>query len=419
MGATLPVPDHRMPMKPSFALVPALSLTMLISWGSLYYAFALLAKPMQADLHANPALVMGAYSTGLVVWGLCAYPAGRLMDRIGGRCAMALGSGLCGGLFAAWSLVQSPWALYLVWIGLGAGMALTLYEPAFAVLVAADPVAYRRRMAILTLAGGLASTAFWPLTQWLADALGWRGTVLVYAAMHLLVCTPLHWFALPADVPATAGPAPEAESALAFQPRTALRQALRNPAFWWLVISFVAFGFVNSAMATHMVPMLESTGVGLVFAMTIAALIGPMQVAGRSADLLLAHRVSPHTVGAIAVLLTPAALLLLWVAPARPVLLYVFAALYGAGLGLNTIVRASAPLEVFGAEGYASVSGALHGPARLARAAGPLAGTFLFAIHERYDTVLAAMIACAAIGAASHLFATSAEPKSPPASSGG
>jgi MFS family permease len=394
-------------MKHTPALVPALSLTMLISWGSLYYAFALLAKPMEADLRASAALTMGAYSAGLVAWGVCAYPAGRLMDRIGGRCSMAFGSCLCGVLFAAWSFVESPWALYLVWGGLGAGMALTLYEPAFAVLVAADPAAYRRRMALLTLAGGLASTVFWPLTQLLADALGWRGTVQVYAAMHLLVCAPLHWFALPAGVPqAVAATAAEGDSS-APSARSSLRQALHSANFWWLALSFVAFGFVNSAMATHMVPMLQSTGVGLVFAMTIAALIGPMQVAGRSTDLLLTGRVSSRTVGTIAVLLTPVALLVLWVASTAPMLLYVFAALYGAGLGLATIVRASAPIEVFGAAGYASVSGALHGPARLARAAGPLAGTFLFAIHQRYETVLAAMIGCAAIGAASHLFAIS------------
>jgi MFS family permease len=396
-------------MTSSPVLVPALSLTMLISWGSLYYAFALLAKPMETELQASAALTMGAYSAGLVAWGLCAYPAGRLMDRIGGRRSMTLGSCLCGVLFAAWSVVESPWALYLVWAGLGAGMALTLYEPAFAVLVAADPATYRRRMALLTLAGGLASTVFWPLTQVLADALGWRATVQVYAALHLLVCAPLHWFALPAGVPqavaapAAGGAAPSAGSAL--------RQALHSANFWWLALSFVAFGFVNSAMATHMVPMLQSTGVGLVFAMTIAALIGPMQVAGRSTDLLLTGRVSSRTVGAIAVLLTPVALLVLWVAPAAPLLLYVFAAFYGAGLGLATIVRASAPLEVFGAAGYASVNGALHGPARLARAAGPLAGTFLFAIHQRYDTVLAAMIACAAIGAASHLLVMSRSPR--------
>lgn len=387
--------------KQSSALVPALSLTLLISWGSLYYAFALLAEPMQAELGSGAALTMGAYSAGLVAWGLCAYPAGRLMDRIGGRRSMTLGSCLCGVLFAAWSLVQSPWALYLVWAGLGAGMALTLYEPAFAVLVAADPAAYRRRMAVLTLAGGMASTVFWPLTQLLAGTLGWRDTLLAYAALHLLVCAPLHWFALPVDAPR---PATQSTSSPA---RPAPGQVLRSPEFWWLAVSFAAFGFVNAAMATHMVPMLESTGVGPASAMAIAALIGPMQVAGRSADLLLAGRVGPRTVGTVAVLLTPAALLVLWAAPATQALLYVFAALYGAGLGLATIVRASAPLEVFGSAGYASVSGALHGPARLARAAGPLAGTFLLAINQRYETVLAAMIACATVGAASHLLVMS------------
>lgn len=393
-------------MTSSRALVPALSLTLLISWGSLYYAFALLAKPMQADLQADAALVMGAYSAGLVVWGLAAYPVGRLIDRIGGRCAMTLGSCLCGGLFAAWSFVHSPWALYLIWIGLGAGMALTLYEPAFAVLVAVDPKAYQRRMAILTLAGGLASTVFWPLTQLLADRLGWEGTVRAYAALHLLVCAPLHWFALPAGVPQSSAAA-ATEVGRAASAGEALRQALHSPNFWWLAISFLAFGFVNSAMATHMVPMLLSTGVGLAFAMAIAALIGPMQVVSRSANLLLAHRASPRTVGVFVVLLTPAALLLLWAAPAAPILLYLFAAFYGAGLGQGTIVRAAAPLQVFGAAGYASISGALIAPERLARAAGPLAGTVLFAIHQRYDTVQAVLIASAGLGAACYLLVMS------------
>lgn len=388
-------------MKPSRLLVPALSLTLLLSWGSLYYGFAVLLPSLQADLHCSPAWAMGAYSTALLVWGLCAYPVGRLIDRHGGRWAMTLGSCLSGVLFAALSRTDSLWAFYLVWAGLGACMALTLYEPAFAVLVDAWPQAYRRRMGLLTLAGGLASTAFWPLTHVLVDTLGWRTTVLVFASIHLFICAPLHGLVLPASrqggrrLPAPAMPRSGA-------PGSTVRADLRSGAFGLLALSFTAFGFVTSAMAAHVLPMLESTGVTPATALAIAALIGPMQVAGRCTDLLLAGRLHPFAVGVVTVALIPVALAALWAATSTFVLLYGFALIYGAGLGLLTLVRATTPVELFGAAGFATISGALSGPAVLARSAGPLAGT-LIAMHHPYDTVLLVLLVCASGGAAAYL----------------
>jgi MFS family permease len=383
-------------------LVPALSLTLLLSWGSLYYAFAMLVRPLQMELRWSAASAMGAYSTALVVWGLCTVPVGRFIDRHGARWAMTLGSCLCGVLFVALSRTQSIWVFYLVWAGLGASMALTLYEPAFAVLVDAWPGAYRRRMGVLTLAGGLASTVFWPLTHVLVTALGWRDTVLVYASVHLFVCAPLHWFALPAPRPRSL-PISLAGTPASVAPRSATRLALRSPAFWLLAFSFAAFGFVTSAMATHVVPMFESTGAAPATAIAIAALIGPMQVAGRSTDLLLAGRLSPLAMGVFTVALIPIALIVLWAATDAFVLLYGFAVIYGVGLGLLTIVRATTPVEIFGADGYATVSGALSGPSILARGAGPLAGTYLIAMHHAYDTVLLILLVCALGGAVAYL----------------
>lgn len=391
-------------MNPSRLLIPALSLTLVLSWGSLYYAFAMLAHAMQAELHWSGPSVMGAYSVALLVWGLCSYPVGRIIDRCGGRMVMTLGSCLCGVLFVALSRVESLWAFYGVWAGLGAGMALTLYEPAFAVLVEAWPNAYRRRMGALTLAGGLASTAFWPLTHALAATLGWRDTVLVYAAIHLLVCAPLHWFVLPTSQP-RGHLAQQEGSGFSAVPQLSMRLAMRSTAFWLLTASFAAFGFVTSAIATHAVAMIESRGTTTAAALAIAALIGPMQVASRSTEILLAHRLNPLTTGSITVMLVPFAVLALWAASSTVVLLYAFAGIYGVGLGLLTIVRATTPVEIFGAGGYASMSGALNGPSVLARAAGPLAGTFLIALHHSYSTVLLVLLACAVGGAAAYVLA--------------
>src|SRR5262249_32578230 len=77
--------------------------------------------------------------------------------------------------------------------------------------------AARRPITALTLAGGFASTVSWPATHVLLEAVGWRGTYLVYAALLALVAAPLHAFALPrtrADVAAPTGQSVQAPSAV-------------------------------------------------------------------------------------------------------------------------------------------------------------------------------------------------------------
>ena len=154
-------------------------------------------ESVRRELGASPPVVVGAYSVALLVSGLVAAPVGRHIDRHGARRAMTAGSiGAALGL-AAFSQVTSVAGLYAAWAGLGAVMGLTLYEPAFASLALVFRADLRQAITVLTLAGGLASTVFWPLTQWLASSLGWRDAVLVLAAINLLVCVPLHALFLP------------------------------------------------------------------------------------------------------------------------------------------------------------------------------------------------------------------------------
>src|SRR5205085_12105308 len=122
---------------------------------------------------------------------------GTLIDRYGGHWVMPVGSLL--GAVGLFGLVQAASvAAYLaVWVVLGVAMAASLYDPAFATLGRIFGTRARQPITALTLAGGFASTVSWPATQALLDAIGWRGTYLVYAALLAGVAAPLHWFALP------------------------------------------------------------------------------------------------------------------------------------------------------------------------------------------------------------------------------
>ena len=157
--------------------ISTLGITQIISWGTLYYSIAVLAKPIQMELGFSEFQVFGAFTAALFLSGLAAPFVGRLIDAQGGRNAMATGSALGALAFAAIG-ASSAFPLFLAgWCIAGLAMAACLYEAAFATLNRCTaPERYRRAVTALTLFGGFASTVFWPVTHVLQAEGGWRAT---------------------------------------------------------------------------------------------------------------------------------------------------------------------------------------------------------------------------------------------------
>lgn len=380
-------------------VIVALGVTQIVSWGSIYYLFALLLEPLQQALGAGRGEVVGAFSIGLLASGLGAPLVGRVIDRRGGRAVMTIGS-LAGALLLfALSRVESLATLYATWFGLGCVMAATLYEPAFAVVTQVFRAGYRRAITLLTLFGGFASTVFWPLTTALIEWLGWRDAVVVLAAVNLLVCVPLHALLLPRGAAGAPVAQPEAAGAPVVS-RAAHADWQRSPAFYGLALAYVGHALVISGLAVHLIALLGERGLDATTVAWIGALIGPMQVAGRIAELAVSGRMSAIQVGRVAVLLLPAALLVLWVADAHIALLVLFAVLYGAGNGTMTVVRGTVPVELFGRERYGTITGLLAAPSLIARAAGPTVVALIWAGSGGYDETLLWLAGVGALGAA-------------------
>ena len=370
----------------------ALGVTQLISWGSIYYAFALLIDPLAQAVAADRATVVGAFSVALLVAGLMSAPIGSLIDRVGGRWVMSAGSAFGALLLAALAHVDSVLQLYLVWAGLGAVMAATLYDPAFAVLAQAFHNHQRKAITIVTLFGGFASTVFWPLTQALVASIGWQQALFVLALINLLVCLPLHVWLLPPR--GTAQPRAEGTAV----DKSALPSVLRDPAFWWLSAAFTGNALVFSAVSVHLIPLLSGKGMSLAEAAWIGALIGPMQVLGRLLEFGFLSKVPPSRVGAIAMWLLPLSLALLATLSGAGPAYALFALLYGTGNGVMTIVRGALPAELFGRANYGAVNGAMATPVLVAKAAGPTVASLVLAA---FAGPLHLLLFLAAVGAVS------------------
>jgi MFS family permease len=366
-----------------------LAITQLVSWGSIYYAFSVLSPDIQRDLRLSPSVVFGAFSWSLLVSGLLAPPVGVLLDRIGGRAVMGAGS-LVGALGLAILSQAASATMYLVaWTVLGAAMALVLYEAAFTTINREFENNPRQGISTLTLFAGFASTLFWPLTLKLNGLFGWRDTYLIYAALQLLLCAPLHAMLAVRARPDVVRLAQASHTGKNFT----LRESVRHPIFWWLAVAFATNSFVFSALSVHLLPLLNRLGHSMETVVIFAALIGPMQVAARSGERLYAQRSRPQSVGLVTFATLPFALVVLFLLGERQWAAAVFCLVYGMGNGILTIVRGTVPQAIFGRENYGAISGALSGPSLLLKALGPVAVASLLGLTQSVEVVIAVLFA--------------------------
>jgi MFS family permease len=393
-----------------WVIVSTLSVTETISWGIIYYAFGILLAPMEREMGWSRAESTAAFSIALLVSAAFAVPAGRWVDRGGARVMMTLGSCAAVALMVAWARVESLPALYLLWAGLGVTMAAVLYEPAFAVLAKWFVRDRERAFTILTLAAGLASTIFNPISSMLAAMLGWRDAVLALAAFLGATTIPMHAFLLrgrPADAGEPAREAADRESD-GQPPDVSARAALRTATFWFLALAFLIQSFAHAGISLHSVPMLIEWGYQPTFAATVIGLVGAMQVVGRLVFAPVRTRLSSRTVVMLILACQSVAFLVLWGVPGT-LGLFAFVGLFGMSNGMATLVRASIVAELWGRTHYGAIAGALSVASTLARAVAPLGIGIAYIAWGGYRPILVGLAILSALAVLSARRALSAK----------
>lgn len=366
--------------------VAVLGVTQILAWGAIFYPPVMTVPLIAADRGFSATFAMGGFSAGLLAAGFVSPTVGGLIDRFGGHRVMPFGSlagaaGLVGLTYAG-----HPVAYFAVWMLLGAAMAASLYDPAFATLGRIFGSHARQPITVLTLAGGFASTVSWPATYALLQPLGWQGTYLVYAALLAFVAAPLHAFALPRTrathdvVPAEGAPPPPP-----VRPAT-------GAAFMLLVAAFSAYAFIPSGLSAHLLAILQRAGIDAATVVLIGTLFGPSQVAARLCEFIFARNVHPLVMVRFAVSLLVLSFALLWVFGLSAPVAIVFAVMFGVANGLCTIARGAVPLALFGPAGYGRIIGRIAGPSLVITAIAPVVIAF---VAERASDAIALGVAAA------------------------
>jgi MFS family permease len=358
-------------------VVAALGTTQTLAWASSYYLPAILGAPIAAALGLGASVFFGIFSASLLLGAAISPWVGRLIDDHGGRAVLAASNMVLAAGLGVLGLAQGVVSLTVAWLILGIGMAIGLYDPAFATLTRLYGREARASITGITLIAGFASTVGWPASAWFEHAFGWRWACLIWAGLNLFAAMPLNWLAIPPVPPLP----PQGQSA-----RDALDPEPPRGAMPILAFYFCATAFVTGAMAAHLPRFLESAGASEAAAIAAGALVGPAQVAARLVEFGALRATHPVWSGRIAALMHPLGAGVL--AALGPAGIAFFALLHGAGNGLITIVRGTLPLAIFGPVGYGRRTGILAAPSRLALSAAP----FVFGVLLDWIGIFAVLI---------------------------
>ncbi len=362
-------------------IVGALSITETITWGIVYYGFAVFLTPMERDLGFSRVALTGAFSVGLLASALMGLPVGRWIDRHGARGLMTIGSCAAFALMLAWARVETLVGLYVVWALMGLAMAGTLYEPAFAAIIGWFSRHRDRALLTLTLAAGLASTIFVPIETWLLARMDWRTTLVTLAVFLAVTTIPIHAFVLRPP------PRTEAAGAGVVADRShSLGEALRTVVFWVLTAAFVASNFAVNAVTVHVIPYLTGYGYPLATAAMTIGWIGAMQLVGRILFGPIATRFGHRPMTAAVFVAQAGGLALLASVKHLPSLIPMIV-LLGAANGMATLARASIVAEIFGRRNYGAISGAMALGSNGARAVGPVGASLMLVAIGAYEAV--------------------------------
>ncbi|MET0134677.1 MAG: MFS transporter [Kibdelosporangium sp.] len=369
-------------------VLATLCATEITSWGILYYAFPVLMTEISTTTGWSKTVLTAAFSAGQLAAAATGIPVGRWLDRHGPRAVMTAGSALA--VAAAVTIGTAGHLAWFIvgWLAAGVAMGAVLYPPAFAALTHWYGERRVRALTILTLAGGLASTVFAPLTAWLTSQLGWRDTYLVLAAVLAVVTVPAHWWGLRGAWPSSERPA------LANR-QDAPHRVLRSRQFIVLLVSLALAAFAGYAAVINTVPLLLERSISVGAASVALGLGGVGQVLGRLGYAALGRRTKASTRTAVILLASGFTTALLGLLTSTFALIGAVL-LAGTARGMFTLLQATAVADRWGTAHYGRLTGVLSAPLAVTIALAPWVGTFLASVLGGFSPMFL-VLACAAV----------------------
>jgi len=374
------------------AAVGALGFVTIAAYGVAYYSYGVLIDPIGAST-GWPSPALGAIFSGvLVIGGAGGLAGGRLVDRLGTRPAFLVAGTFGAGMVALASYQHDllPFAL-LYPTGCGAIAALGFYHVTQPAAIRVATGAPERAVVWLTILGAFASPIFLPLTAALVDAIGWRQTIRVLAAIAAAVFL----------TTAALGRAQKADDHAALRTASvpdALRGAWSAPGFRRWVLASLISGAAVDVILVYQVPVMIAAGLPIGVASTIGGIRGFAQLGGRVPLSPMLRRLGARRTILLSLLAGSIGTMFLLVGGhVAPAIAY--SILAGASIGAMYTLQGIYTNELVGRDNLSLLMGAQQAVFAVGAAAGPVLAGSLFATANSYVGVVLLTAAGLLVGA--------------------
>jgi MFS family permease len=381
-----------------YVIVAVTFVIMLFSWG-LYIVFGVFFDQLRGEFHWSRALISGAYSLSSIVSGVLAIPMGGLTDRFGPRLVVTFSGFFLGLGYLLMSQVNALWQFYLFYgVILGIGMS-GLWIPLISPLVRWF-VEKRSLMTGTVISGVTVGQLMAPLVfSRLIAAHGWRLSYIILGGAVMLVIVLLSQFMRPGpgQIGRLSTREKEAEKQN-FQSESEdfiLKEAVRTRQFWLVAAIFFCIGFTAFSITVHIFPHATNLGIPDITAANILSISGGIGIIGN----FVLGGIAGDIIGNRKVFIIGLALMvvsLLWIIPTREVwLLYLFAVVFGIGIGGAGTSESPLLARLFGLSSHGLIYGVVGLSWTLGGAVGPFVTGYMCDVFQNYQL---AFLLCAVIG---------------------
>jgi len=386
-------------------IVVLVAFFVLVIMLGLLYSFGVFLKPLSAEFGWTRAMTSGAYSMGLLITGLLYMVTGRLNDRFGPRIVITACGFLLGLGYLLMSQISALWQLYLFW-GVIVAMGLSGGFVPMTSTVARWFVQRRGVMTGIVAAGvGAGTMIVPPVASWLISSYGWRIAFLVIGIIALVLLMLAAQF-LKRD-PSKTGQLPygenevKPENSISEAKGFSFREAVHTQQFRMVWTIYFFFGVSLGAVMVHIVPHATDLGISVMIAANILAIIGGLNIVGRIGIGSVSDRAGRKSSLIIGFVLCLVALL--WLQLAGELwMLYLFAIIFGFGMGGLVALQSPVTAELFGLRAHGAILGAVVFGTATGGAIGSLLAGRIFDITGGYYL---AFLVCAVLAIAGLILA--------------
>ena len=351
-------------------------------------------KPLASEFGWGRTQVSAAVSVTTLLLAVCSPLIGPVLDRYGPRRVILVATVLFSASVASMALLNGNYLVYLATAALigitGAGCNAFAY---LSILPNWFDKRFGLSLGIAMLGVGFGQLAAPLYANVLVTTYGWR---MAYALIGLLIfaVTLLNALLLLRDRPRKVV-VKQAKAAESLSGATRA-EAIAQPVFWRLSLSFFFITVAASGCIIHLVPMLTDGGLTPASAATMAALIGSSLMIGRLVTGVLLDYVSATVIGVLCFAGSACGIALLMLGAQGP-LLPLSIILIGTAFGVEGDLMAYMTRRIFGMRAYGAIYGLMFGIFNAGIVLGPLLMGLSFDLTKSYRNGLTALLAMAIV----------------------